>query len=112
MDDDRLTSDVWVMARVRHCNGQGIPAIVVRKGNLKSGTLMLKINRFEDGCRVLSQMRDLDGVMGWMAAFQDTTVPEPDADAYIARAIDRDPDLWVVEIEDRTGRNPFEGKEI
>ena len=112
MDDDRLVTDVWVMAHVRRCNNDGVPAMVVRKGNLKSGMLMLKINQIEGGCRVLSQMRDLDGAMGWLPAFKGALVSEPDADAYIERAIDRDPDLWVVEIEDRTGRNPFEGKEL
>ena len=86
--------------------------MVGHKGNRASGTLLLKINQFEDGCRVLSQMRDLDGVMGWITAFDGACVPEPEADAYIGRSIGRDPDLWVVEIEDRTGRNPFEGKEF
>ena len=89
-----------------------MPAMVVRKGNLKSGTVMVKINQLGDDCRVLSQMRDLDGAMGWLAAFKGALVPEADADAYIERALGRDPDLWVIEIEDRTGRNPFEGKEL
>lgn len=110
MDDDRLPTDVWVMAHVRQCNDAGVPAMVARKGEAKGGTLLLKVNQFAEGCRVLSQARDLDGVLGWLAAFEGRLVPEAEADAYIARAVERDPDLWVVEIEDRNGWHPFDGK--
>ena len=82
------------------------PATVARKGQATGGTLLLKVNQLENGCRVLSQMRDLDGKLGWMAAFKGELVAEAEADAYIARAVKRDPDLWVVEIEDRHGPTP------
>ena len=55
-------------------------------------------------------MSDLDGKLGWLGAFDGRLVPEAEAVAYIARAVARDPDLWVVEVEDREGRHPFEGK--
>jgi len=50
------------------------------------------------------------GRLGWLGALDGASVGEAEADAYIARAVTRDPDLWVVEIEDRAGRHPFEGK--
>ena len=112
MHDDRLPTEVWVMAHLRQCLTEGTPVTVVHKGDAKGGTLVLKLNLLEQGCRVLSQARDLDGALGWLAAFKGEAVPEAEADEHIARALARDPDLWVVEIEDRDGHHPFEGKEI
>ena len=60
-------------------------------------------------CRVYDQIRDLDGNLGWMAAFDQPDVPEQKADEYVRRAIMRDPDVWVIEIEDPDGNLPFEG---
>jgi hypothetical protein len=112
LDDGRLPTDLWVMSHVRRCNDAAIPAIVARKGEAKGGTLLLKVNQLEHGCRVLSQARDIDGKLGWLVAFKGALVPEAEADDYIARAVQRDPDVWVVEIEHRDGWHPFEGKEL
>lgn len=110
MDDDRLPTDLWIRAHLRRCTVEGIPATVVHRGEGNRGTVLLKLNQFEEGCRILTQTRDLDGRFGWLPALKGALVPEAEADAYIARAVDRDPDLWVVEIEDRQGWHPFEGK--
>jgi hypothetical protein len=37
---------------------------------------------------------------------------EPDANAYIERAVDRDPDLWVMEVEIHADENPFTGEVV
>lgn len=110
MADDRLPTDVWVMAQVRRCNAEAVPAMVVRKGEAKGGIVVLKINQLDQGCRVLSQTRDFDGKLAWLAAFKGELVAESEADDYIGRAVARDPDLWVIEIEHRDGWHPFEGK--
>lgn len=110
MYDDRLPTHLWVMAHIRRCAAEGIPATVAHKGEAMGGMLLVKLNQLDRGCRVLNQSRDIDGRICWMAAFDGGHVPESEADSYIGRAIERDPDLWVVEIEDREGRHPFEGK--
>ena len=57
--------------------------------------------------RLLSQMRDLDGRLAWYPAHKEETIPESDADARIRRAVERDPDIWVIEIETRDGAHNF-----
>jgi hypothetical protein len=110
MDDDRLPTELWVKAHLRRCVVDAIPATVARRGEAMGGMVLLKLNQLEAGCRLLSQTRDLEGRLAWFPALEGKLVPEADADAYIARTVKRDPDVWVIEIEDREGRHPFEGK--
>ena len=115
MAEGRLPTDLWVKAHVKRCSAEGVPVIVAHRGDPHSGIVILKLNQLDQGCRVMSQMRDLDGKLGWMEALEGALVPEAEADAYIARQAKRDPDLWVVEVEDRAGRHfltePVEGEE-
>jgi hypothetical protein len=110
MTSDRLPTELWLKAHMRRLSIEGIPVAITHRGEAMGGTVLLKLNQLELGCRVLTQARGFDGALGWLAAFQNQLVAEPEADAYIARAVKRDPDLWVLEIEDRAGRHPFEGK--
>lgn len=108
--EDRLPTDVWVKAHLRRCHAESIPVVVVHKGDATGGTVLLKVLQRDAGCRVLSQMRDMEGRLGWLSALGEGPVVEADADAYIARAVARDPDVWVIEVESRDGSHPFEGK--
>ncbi len=110
MSEARLPTELWVTAHLRRLSGEGIAATVVHRGDADAGGVLVKLYLGPEGCRVLSQVSDAEGRLAWMAALQGKTVPEAEADAYIARQRARDNDLWVVEIEDRLGRNPFEGK--
>ncbi|HRK97709.1 MAG: DUF1491 family protein [Alphaproteobacteria bacterium] len=111
-DETRLPTSLWIDAHLRILSGQGIGYYIVNKGAFASGTLLLKISLLNGHAKLLMQVRDMDGKLGWMSAFKTELVIEQDADSYIHRAIDRDPDLWVVEIEDKQGINPFEEKNI
>lgn len=110
MSDDRLPTKLWVDAHLKILTMAGTPYYIHNTGNYASGIVLVKINGLGEGCRLLQQQRNLEGEMGWMALFKGEPVAETEADEYIRRAIDRDPDLWVIEIEDREMNNPFEGK--
>jgi hypothetical protein len=110
MSDGRLPTEIWIKAHLHRLNVEGIAAVVVRRGEAMGGSLILKLNQRDLGCRLLTQARTAEGALGWLAAFEGRLVEESEADSYIARATKRDPDLWVIEIDDRAGRHYFEGK--
>jgi GMP synthase (glutamine-hydrolysing) len=106
----RLKSKLRIQAAVRICSAAGISAMVVARGDEDAGQLLLKMNRLEAGCEVLAEVRDRDGALVWMNASGTGLISETDADAYLARQRQIDPDLWILEIEDREGRNPLTGQ--
>lgn len=105
----RLRSNLWIAAEIRRCAARGTIAVVARKGDPDAGQILLKVNRFGAGCTVHAVAAGVDGRRQWVPATGPSPVPEADADAYIARQIDRDPDLWVLEIEDPHGRHEVPG---
>ena len=107
-----LTTGLWVSAQIRLCDRAFLPATVVRRGDPDAGTVLVKVNRFDAGVTVYAQATTLDGDQAWSRGTGPAPVPEAEADAYIARQVARDPDLWVLEIEDRKGQYKIDGKVV
>ncbi len=105
MSEPRLKAEFVVKALIQRCQSAGAMAMVVRRGDADAGTLLLKINTLDGSAVVLAPGYDLEGERIWRRASGDAPVEDADAEAYIARALTRDPDIWVVEIEDREGRH-------
>jgi hypothetical protein len=101
----RLKAEIWVKALIRRCETNGAGAMVVRRGDATSGIVLVKVNRLDGRATVYAPARDGEGALFWMARPGTEPAPEADADAYIEKQRQRDPDLWVVEIEDREGRH-------
>jgi hypothetical protein len=106
---DRIPTYLWLEAKMRELSAQGVGVYVVNRGDNAGGLVLLKISDMAGQCRVLTQQRNLDGDLLWMAALKEEVVDEKSANEYIARACNRDPDLWVIEVEDRNMKNPFNG---
>jgi len=108
--EDRIAVGVVIEAKLREFDRAAIPYYIVNKGAYFSGTIVLKLYTAGKGSRVLIQVRNEAGLLDWMNALKEEWVAEAQADDYIRRAIDRDPDIWAIEVECRTGINPFEGQ--
>ena len=114
MAEPRLKSEIWVKALLRRCSLGGAFAVISSHGDDTSGSILVKVVLLDGRAYVLTSVRRGDGEGIWMRATGLTPVDEADADAYIQKTLRFDPDLWVVEIEDRQGRHflldPVEGE--
>ena len=111
----RLKSGIWVSAYLRRCNVEGVPAVVRRRGADEAGAIFIKVNRL-DGTATLyspapqSAFDEAQPSDRMFTAALGGKTPAADADieARLAREIRFDPDVWIVEAEDRAGRHFLE----
>ena len=108
--EPRLKTNIIVSAALRLATLRAIPMVIARRGDGDAGTILVKLNQLALGCTVLAQTRTPEGELAWLRATGETPVDEAMAYAYIARQVKRDPDLWVIEVEDPTGHPIFEGR--
>ena len=99
-----LSSDLWVSALIRRAEIGGAFATVVRKGDGRAGTVIVKAyDTANRQARLYTEAFGQDGERLWIQPVESEI--ESELDAYIQRQIAYDPDIWVVEIEDRQGRH-------
>jgi hypothetical protein len=99
-----LSTDIWVGALIRLAELGGAFATVARKGDARAGAVLVKVvDRRQNTARLFAEATRGDGERFWMQPTKSDF--EPDLDAYAQRAARIDPDIWVVEIEDRDGRH-------
>jgi hypothetical protein len=99
----RLTARFWVDAYLARLRLADIPGFVTAHGDDGAGAVLVKLNTLDGQAVALTRGFDLaSGDRLWQELTQG---PEPEVDAAIARQRDFDPDLWVIEVEDRAGRH-------
>jgi len=107
----RLKSSIWVAAYIRRCQVEGLFAAVRRHGADEAGAIFVKVNRL-DGTADLygpapqaafDEARPADRAFSLCLKVQ--PAPEPDVESFLGREMRFDPDVWIVETEDRAGRH-------
>lgn len=109
MSEPRLKTKLLVQAILRRYDQETIPAYIRRKGDPDAGTILLKIAYGPAEAMVLSQARDAEGRAGWLRLGGAERLEDAAAEAAIEKAVRRDPDLYVIEVEDAKGRILVEG---
>ena len=101
-----LKTDFWVSALLRRAQGVGVFAGVTRKGDTDAGAVLVKVATLDGRARLYAPARDGGGERIWLDLSAGTLGDEERAvDAYARKRADGDPDLWVIEIEDKLGRH-------
>jgi hypothetical protein len=107
----RLKSGFWVAAYVRRCEGGGAYGAVRRRGAEDAGAIFIKINRLDGSADLygpapqsaFDEAQPAD--RAFVACLDPLPADEAAVEAFLTREIRFDPDVWIVEIEDRQGRH-------
>ena len=102
----RLASGVWVSAYLTRLRLAGIAAYVTARGDATAGAVIVKVALLNGTARAYERRSDMAaGARVWMLLAEGE---EREVDAMLTRQRSRDPDLWLIELEDRAGRTLLE----
>lgn len=104
MSDSDLPTHIVIGAAQRAATHAGAGFYIRKRGEAGRGTILLALSDQAGGFRLYRQV--WDGERRILAEMQ--SGEEMEIEAAITREIDFDPDLWVVEIEDRKARLFFD----
>jgi hypothetical protein len=105
----RLKTEIWVKAYLRVRSADSVSAMVVRHGDDDAGAVFIKVATL-DGRAMLygpapSGFEPTGADRRWVPHLAKPSTTEAEVDAYLEHQADYDPDLWVIEVEDRAGRH-------
>ena len=108
----RLRADIFVAALIRRVAHEGAFAVLRRRGAAEAGAIFVKIDRLDGRAALFgpapqtelaeSVERGIDRV--FTRVHRDEWIDPQETERRLQREIDFDPDIWIVEIEDREGR--------
>ena len=87
---------------IRRAEIGGAFAAVIKRGDKDAGACLVKVRLSGGEAMVYRPIRNMSGERVWLPK---GPAEEREIDLYINGRVDDDPDLWIVEIEDRQGRH-------
>jgi hypothetical protein len=105
----RLRTDIWIAGYLRRVMAGGAYVVVRRKGAPEAGAIFIRIDRL-DGSSVLfgpapqAALDDDNSDRRFVRMHDAEFIDGAAVEARLAKEMRFDPDLWIVEVEDRAGR--------
>lgn len=107
----RLRADIWVAAYIRRCEIEGAYAVLRRRGAAEAGAIFVKLDRLDGGAAIYAPAPQSELAEGaergverlWRRAHAEEWIEPAEVERRLAREINFDPDIWIVEVEDRQG---------
>ena len=105
----RLKSEVWVRAYLRRCQAEGVSVVIAQRGDESAGAIFIRIDRLDGTVSLFGPvpggMTGSESERRWMNCFESRAVETAEAESYLSRQRNFDPDLWIIDVEDRAGRH-------
>lgn len=107
----RLKSAIWAAAYMRRAQVEGAFAVLRKRGAEEAGAIFIKVDRLDGTVSLFgpAPQTSFGDARPVERAFTHCVSAEPirneDAEGYLAKQMKYDPDLWIIEVEDRGGRN-------
>jgi len=98
----QLKAGFWTSALIRRAEIGGAFAAVVKRGDADAGACLVKVRLLNGEAVLYRPIRNMDGERVWLPKGPQE---ERDIDGYVNARVDDDPDIWIIEIEDRQGRH-------
>lgn len=103
---EELKTEFWASALLRRAAIAGAFGGVTRKGDTDAGAVLVKVATMDGRARLYAPARDGEGERIFLDLSSGTLGDvEANVDAYARKRADTDPDVWVIEIEDKHGRH-------
>lgn len=106
--EPRVKTGLLVQAGIRHCEGKLLTAMLRRRGDADAGALVVKVSRLDGSAALFARVTSFSGGIEWQRSSGEDWLPDADIEQRLESEIRFDPDIWIVEVENPAGENPFE----
>ncbi len=105
----RVKTEIWVKAYLRRAMSEGIAGYIAASGDDYAGAVFIHIDNLGGSHWLFGPapagLEESSHERRWTSCFNEAPVSKQRAEEYLFQQKKYDPDLWIVELEDKHGRH-------